>query len=273
MSSKNSFEVHGEDVHIYRTGWDSVAFATYREDYYEELTSVTWTMSKTAKSNKVYLQNGKFGSLHRYIMKKWYGEEMVDDMTAKGWVVDHMNNDGLDCRISNLEFLPKQINTAKGNYLDVSIRELRFRIALSLHKDFSTGLYQIHIGFNKPASLYDAASGKFATEEFHQLAKLKFLYNCDYRTVINDATNILSDYELYGCVKLDRLHFIDKKAEYFENIILTEEEKGKSVIERDGKYYFIIGNGIMFYSSPVDKGWVPSKNNDIISEPLSNPKT
>lgn len=273
MKSKNTFEIHGDDVHIYRREWGSMAFTTYREDYYEELTSVTWTKTKRKNEDNAYLYNPKFGYLHRYIMGKWYGEDMVETMTENGWVVDHMNNDGLDCRISNLEFLPKQINTSKGNYLDVSVRELRSRIALSLHKDFSTGLYQIHIGFNKPASLYDATSRRYATDEFHQLAKLKFLYDCDYRTIINDATSILSDYELYGCVKLDRLHFIDKKAEYFENIILTEEEKGKSVIERDGKYYFVIGNGIMFYSSPVDKGWVPSKNNGVISEPLSDPKT
>lgn len=40
-------------------------------------------------------------------MEKWYGKETLDEMTEKGWVVDHMNNNGYDCRICNLEFLLK----------------------------------------------------------------------------------------------------------------------------------------------------------------------
>lgn len=255
MKSKNTFEIHGDDVHIYRKEWGSMAFTTYREDYYEELTSVTWTKTSGKNEDNAYLYNRKFGYLHRYIMGKWYGEDMVETMTENGWVVDHMNNDGFDCRISNLEFLPKRVNVAKGQMLDVDSNRLRSRIALSLYKDFSTGLYQIHIGFNESVSLYNVASGKFVTDELHRLAKLKFLYNCDYRTVVNDATSILSDYELYGQVNLMGLHCIDKKIEYFDNITLTEEEKNMPIIERDGQFYAVIGEHMLFYSGVLEKGW------------------
>ena len=112
-----------------------------------------------------------------------------------------------------------------------------------------------YIKFNESVSLYNVASGKFVTDELHRLAKLKFLYNCDYRTVVNDATSILSDYELYGQVNLMGLHCIDKKIEYLDNITLTEEEKNMPIIERDGQFYAVIGEHMLFYSGVLEKGW------------------
>lgn len=97
MTSKNKFEVVNENIHISREEWSQVAEVTYREDYYEELTGVTWTLDNG------YIRNSKLGFLHRYMMEKWYGKEVLDDMTQRGWVVDHMNNNGFDCRICNLE--------------------------------------------------------------------------------------------------------------------------------------------------------------------------
>ena len=142
MASRNKFEVVNGNVHIFRDGWEKVAEVTYREDYYEELTSVTWT------KNNGYIKNSKLGSLHRYMVEKWYGKEILQEMTEQGWVVDHMNNNGFDCRICNLEFLLSRHNVAKGQRLDVESKEMWKNIALNLYKDFTTGFYQIAIGFN-----------------------------------------------------------------------------------------------------------------------------
>lgn len=57
-------------------------------------------------------------------------------------------NNRYDCRICNLEFLSFRHNVAKGQTLDVESAEMKYHIALNLFKDFSTGLYQISIGFN-----------------------------------------------------------------------------------------------------------------------------
>lgn len=246
MPSKNRFDVNGEVIYISRDGWEKLATTTYREDYYEELTSVTWT------ENEGYLVNKKLGSLHRYIMKQWYGEDVVKSMTEKNWVVDHMNNNGFDCRISNLEFLASRHNVAKGQTLDVEADQLRLRIALTLCKDFSTGLYQIHIGCNDNILWVDQTSG---IEK--NLAKLKLLYNSDYRIVINDAEQILLDYVLEGKVELNKLKWVDYKTEVFKIVSVSEEEKGRPLIERDGIKYMAMGNHIWFYSSALDKGWIP----------------
>lgn len=39
--SKNKFNIHGDTISIMREGWEQMAFATYREDYYEELSTHT----------------------------------------------------------------------------------------------------------------------------------------------------------------------------------------------------------------------------------------
>jgi len=246
MPSKNKFERYGEDIHISRDTWEQIAMTTYRDDYYDEITSVTWT------ANKGYLVNRKLGLLHRYIMEKWYGLEVVQELTQQGWVVDHMNNNGFDCRISNLEFLASRHNVAKGQTVDVETEKLRQHIALTLCKDFSTGFYQIHIGCNDPISLVNSETG-----EVRNLAKLKLLYNCDYRIVINDAEQILLNYDLYKKVPISMLQCADWKAEFFELFEMNQEEIGRPFIERNGKMYASIGNNIWFHSSAVDIGWTP----------------
>ena len=135
-TSKNSFEVINNEIHISREGWGEIALTTYRDDYYEELINYTWT-----KDNHGYLTNGKLGYLHRYIMGKWYDEEVLKKMTDDGWVVDHINNNSMDCRISNLEFLLKRHNTAKGLKLDIDREEHINHLTLNIQKDFDTGNY------------------------------------------------------------------------------------------------------------------------------------
>jgi len=251
MSSKNKFEVINDIVHINREGWDKLAFTTYRQDYYNELTSATWT------EDKGYLKNGKLGLLHRYIMKKWYGEEIVKEMTARGLIVDHMNNDGFDNRICNLEFLATRHNVAKGHTLDVESKEMRDRIAVNIFKDFTTNYYQISIGFNEIVSMIDMITG-----ESQEIDRLYLLYDCDYRLVINDAEQILLEYSLHRRFNIQQLKCIEYQVNYTKKVLLTEEEiknlnNGGCAIVRDGVNYFIKGKGIKLISAHYKEGWKP----------------
>ena len=147
MSSKNKFKLCDDTLEISRDKWCKIAFTSYREDYCKEITKYTWG------EKNGYLHSGKLGYLHRYIMGKWYGQDVLDEMTKAGFVVDHMDNNGFECRIENLYFLAKNENTAKGLTLDIQIEEMRPRIALSIYRDFSTGLFQITMFFNVSVSL------------------------------------------------------------------------------------------------------------------------
>ena len=242
MPSKNRFRVQGDNIEIMRDEWDKMAFVTYREDYYDEITSVTWT------EQNGYLHNNNLGYLHRYIASKWYGSEILNAITRDGWVVDHMNNNGFDCQISNLEFLPRRYNIAKGQTVDVEAKTMASRIALSLYKDFTTGLYQITLGFNENVSL-------IGNQKSLPISALKLLYNSDYRIVINDAEQILLEYDISKKINLQKLNFIDYKYETPEFIEVSPDERNRAFIEKNGQFYFLPGNGAYVISIPYEKGW------------------
>ncbi len=245
----NKFTIINNDIHISRQDWDRIALTTYREDYFDELSSHSWSL----KNGYPYSQ-ALGGYLHRYIMQKWYGNEAVDEFTKKGYIVDHLNNNHMDSRISNLEFLKKCYNTAKGQSLDSDSERLSHRIALNIFKDFSTGYYQITIGCN------DAIVGKYSNGDEFYVNDFKLLYTCDYPIVINDAENILLLYESEGRISLNSTHASEYKVMPAPNFELTEEEKNSSIITRNGQHYLVIGNGHTFINSVhFDEGWKPSK--------------
>jgi len=247
--SKNKFKIYGDTISIMREGWKSPALATYREDYYEELSTYTWSLSKGYPNNTTL-----GGGLHRYMMAKWYGDDILKDLTEKDYVVDHMNNAHMDCRISNLEFLKRTRNVAKGMYLDKEAEHMRYRLAVSLFKDFSTGLYQITIGCNDNIVTKDSAG------QVHHINAIKLLYNCDYSLVVLDAEAILTEYEATGRFSITNLHCCDKRIEEAVDIKLTDEEKNQALVIRDGMPYLVIGNRRTFlYSVSYENGWLPPR--------------
>lgn len=240
--SKNTFSVHGDTVFISRSGWERIAQATYREDYYEELSTHTWGIKNGYPNN-----DNLGGGLHRYMMAKWYGYDVLKDMTEKGYVVDHMNNNHMDCRICNLEFYKANRNVAKGQYFDKE-KYNNHGIALSIFKDFSTGCFQITIGCN---CLIQSSEGKTVNS-------IKLLYNCDYSIVVLDAEKIMTMFNDNCNFSLSGLSFCDSRVYYSPDFELTEKEKNQVVIERDGVHYLILGTGKVYLNSVhFDPNWFP----------------
>ena len=249
--SKNTCVVNDETITIMRSEWDKNALASYREDYYEELTSHTWGLKNGYPNN-----DALGGGLHRYMMAKWYGEDVLSQFTENGYVVDHMNNNHMDCRITNLEFLKKAYNTAKGQSFDMDSRSMRFRIAVNIFKDFATGLYQITIGCN------DSIGQQFSDGKIRWINSIKLLYNCDYSIVINDAENILRIYDTEERIALSNNNACDVRINYAPDIQLTEEEAKQAFVFRDGQTYMVVGNGHTYLNTiPFDKGWTPPTSN------------
>ncbi len=249
--SKNEFSIHGDTVWITREEWSSAAFATYREDYYEELSSHTWGLKNGYPNN-----DALGGGLHRYMMAKWYSEEELRAFTEKGYVVDHMNNNHMDCRICNLEFLTHDRNVAKGQYLDKESEKMRHKLAVSIFKDFITGYYQMTIGCN------DCIVTKDAQGKEHLINSIKLLYDCNYALVILDAEALLTQYAEDNSFSLQYFRYKDIKLYEAPNIELTEEEKKQAYVIRDGKMYLVIGNGKTFLDTVhYEEGWRPKEDN------------
>lgn len=243
---KTSFKVCGKDIIISRDDWQAIT--TNHRDLYSIVSKKEWR-----KDSHGYIVNSSLGYLHRYVMQFWYGEEMLHEMTKCGFVVDHLNNNPEDCRLSNLEFLRKAYNTAKGQVFDVDSKNAKKAIALTLFKDFSTGCYQITIGCNATIIIKIDGQEKFVNSIY-------FLYDCDYSIVINDAENILREFETEGSFSIQRTNACDCQVEFAPAIELTEEEKNCAFIWREGIPYLVLGTGkALIDSIHYNEGWEPPK--------------
>lgn len=241
--SKNSFDINGNVISITRPEWDFIAHASIREDYADEIQSVTWGLK-----NGRYLYNAKYGSLHSYIMKKWYGEDFCKEMKDKGYVIDHMDNVSSNCCINNLCFLLNSYNKAKGLTFDQENIDKRY-IALSMYKDFETQLFQITMVFNYPATLCVEGFDKPAIVDIAYL-----LYDGDYRKVLTDAQSILLEYKDSYTFSPEKIKAIDYHIEGCVGRVLPPEVHEEYL---GGKH----GHGVAFFhkKAPISN-WTKDSN-------------
>lgn len=185
-------------------------------------------------------------------MRKWYGNEVYKQMKANNYVIDHMDNNGYNCHISNLCFLLKSENTAKGLTVDKLSNEKAY-IALTMFKDFSTQLIQSTIVFNYPAI------AKISNLDIPAIIELVYLlYDCDYELVINDTRTILYNYRKDYTFEPEKLHHIDYHIEGAYGVPWSKEKYDRYVKgELGGHVAFMVKKAPMF-------GWNASEKRQFI---------
>ena len=72
-------------IEIYNKRKEKIGIATDRDDYHDELYKLAWNLN-----SKGYIVNKKVGSLHKYMMGKWYGDEVVREFYNKGYIMSIM---------------------------------------------------------------------------------------------------------------------------------------------------------------------------------------
>ena len=169
-------------------------------------------------------------TLHQIVIDFYYGQEIRKRMYSNDFIIEHHDNDGFNCLIENLSFLSKKRNTSKGLVYDIERVRLLDMVAINIFKNFETRQYQITLAFNRP--FYLIHNG----EEIG-LASMYFVYDDNYKIVLNDATNILDLLEAYGKLDLSKLNFDNWTYEKFIEVQVSEEEKLAPIIIRDGVYY------------------------------------
>ena len=254
MLSKNIFDIRGDVIDI---SWSNsegellTASTTVRNDYLEEIKSVTWGV------NGKYFHNSNFGYLHRYIMSKWYGQDILDKMSKEKFIVDHMDNNSFNCRIENLSFLSADENKAKGFTVDKQAKVQSWNMALNMFNDFTTGCYQITIFFNV-SRLYKDAN----TNETYEVSTLKLLYESNYEIVINDARYILLSNKDHIPIDLDKLNFSEYKFVKSTKVILADGDE-RNYVYIDGALHILIKDNCRVFKVNYDKGWEPTKEGEI----------
>lgn len=188
---------HTEDkIYFKFENVNKLGFTDYDKKLFEKIRAVKWTVS-----NGRYIYSSKLKmSLHQIVMAHWYGEEALTESKKAGYIVEHHNNIGFDCQISNLSFAPEPQNKQKAFGYDKERLTMLENIAINFYKDFETGRYQITIGFNKP---YFIVNPKQNTAI--DVAVIFLIYNDDFYRTMTDATNILHELKEYGKLEFSNL--------------------------------------------------------------------
>lgn len=227
-------EIVGDSIHILRKQFNVMAFATYKQELYEKIRLYTWTpASGYIKSSKLKM------SLHKFLMVEKYGEEVIQEAYANDFVIDHINNDGMDCRYTNLALIPSRLNVAKGQTYDIDRLENQHNFAINFSRDEESSEYQISVAFNKHCNFQRG-------DEVIPITGMYLRYGQDYKTTFLDAQIIVNDLLSGGTIEIPKLHTSKVLLNKAILLRLTEEEMKGDFVMRDGQVFMIQGRESSF---------------------------
>lgn len=225
-----------EKITISRPCFKCVAFATYTEELYEKISSVTWTV-KRSDTDKEYLKSTKFGLLHQLVIEHFYGKEVLSEAYVNDYVIDHLDNNRYECTYENLALIPKKENSAKGLTYDIERKEVIRKFSINITRDMATKEFQISVIFNQPYNLISKLDNGVIP-----LHVLYFRYGSDYKTAFIDARGILHDLNSIGIIDFANLRYTAWDYRKAEMVYAQPEEIKTGIVVKDGQIYFVQGS-------------------------------
>lgn len=255
-----SLSVYNDKISINIKGTSKLAFVNYTNELLEIIKNARFRVPKTEKAIKEYkylYSNEYKKTLHQIVIDYYFGEDFRKKLYELDYIIEHLDNDGFNCEISNLYFLKKIKNTYKGWYFDKEIVKAIPIMGLKIYHLIENKTFQITIAFNQ--SFVNKTSGKI-------LDTIRLLYEYNYEIVLQDAEQILeavvnSNYiNFKEWKKLYRYN--DIEINYAPEIQLTEEEKQQgygTIIYREGRAHILLGqdeNSVgLINSIPYKSNW------------------
>lgn len=193
----------------------------------DEVMKYTWTYYE---SDHPYLKCGKLNtSLHKFVLAFLYGADQLNHMLNNDNIIEHLDNDGLNCAYDNLHIISADYNKAKAFTIDKE-RALKPDIPsfiTDVYYSHEKHYYQMQVFFNRDV-FYNQSNGQPIEELFFQ-------YN-DFRSLYIDWVYI------YGCRQqgafdLSTFHMSRLYAKNRPIIYLTEDEQDHVFIQRDGQWF------------------------------------
>lgn len=222
----------GDIIELRRDQWKGhVARISNYPGLLEAVQKITWTYSE---DKHPYLKNKTIiTTLHRFVMDFLYGKEKVQQMLNEGCIIEHLNNDGLDCTYENLHILNEDLNKAKAFTIDKDMKEITQTRRYSV---FCTDVYYSHNNKMFQMQLFLNAGAYFNLETQAEVERFICKYD-NFQDLYRDWLYVLK------CQKEESLFEIGKfSCTQLESIdrpvfILTPEEVNNPFIIRDGRVY------------------------------------
>lgn len=225
---KPKIERIGNMILLKRDQWkDHTATISDYPGLLDEAMKYTWTYYE---SDHPYLKCGKLNtSLHKFVLAFLYGADQLNHMLNNDNIIEHLDNDGLNCAYDNLHIISADYNKAKAFTIDKE-RALEPDIPsfiTDVYYSHEKHYYQMQVFFNRDV-FYNQSNGQPIEELFFQ-------YN-DFRSLYIDWVYI------YGCRQqgafdLSTFHMSRLYAKNRPIIYLTEDEQDHVFIQRDGQWF------------------------------------
>ena len=225
---KPKIERIGNVILLKRDQWkDHTATISDYPGLLDEVMKYTWTYYE---SDHPYLKCGKLNtSLHKFVLAFLYGADQLNHMLNNDNIIEHLDNDGLNCAYDNLHIISADYNKAKAFTIDKE-RALEPDIPsfiTDVYYSHEKHYYQMQVFFNRDV-FYNQSNGQPIEELFFQ-------YN-DFRSLYIDWVYI------YGCRQqgafdLSTFHMSRLYAKNRPIIYLTEDEQDHVFIQRDGQWF------------------------------------
>lgn len=231
MPKAVNIRVIGNVIELSRDQWKGhVAKITNDPSLLEEVKKYTWTYKD---GEHPYLHNSKLNIyFHEFVLGFIYGRENIDRMQAEGNIIEHLDNDGLNCTYENLHILSEDLNKAKAFTIDKKAAELEMcmespAFIMDVYYLHRSKQFQLQLFMNDDI-YFNKASGKAAEMFICMYDKFENLY-IDWFYLLNCRTD--RKFEL-GTLHAQSIHA--KERPYIE---LQPGEENSSIIIRDGVTY------------------------------------
>ena len=121
-----SLSIYNDAISINIKGTNKLAFTNYTEKLFEIIKTARFrvpdTIDKIEKYKYPYSNEYK-KNLHQIVFEYYFGEAFRKKVYDLGYIIEHLDNNGFNCDISNLYVLKKVKNTYKGWNFDKKANE------------------------------------------------------------------------------------------------------------------------------------------------------
>lgn len=236
MPMPMNIEIESNRIKLQRKQWKgNVAYISNFPGLLDEVKKYTWTYTE---GQHPYLNCSQLKiSLHKFVLQFLYGKEKLDEMIGMSNIIEHLDNNGLNCTYENLHVLSSDRNKAKAFSIDKMNAALEAgemtdipALITDVYYSHEDKYFQLQVFFNKNI-VFNKTTNKFV-EGF------TFQYN-DFDSLFIDWLYCFEciKKEEFDVYKHHAVRVYSKDATLME---LSEDEKDSMIIERDGKYYLII---------------------------------
>ena len=117
MPMPMNIAIEDDRVRLQREQWQgNSAYISNYPGLLDEVKKYTWTYSA---GEHPYLNCSVLGvSLHKFVLQFLYGKDKLEEMLGKSNIIEHLDNNGLNCTYENLHVLSEDMNKAKAFSID-----------------------------------------------------------------------------------------------------------------------------------------------------------